>query len=291
MLVTIIIACYNAEKYIVETLESCINQNYNDIQIIIADDCSQDNSVKIIYEWIEEKRKTHSHIECILISNDKNKGIPANFNSGLKFAKGEWVKCLGADDLLNADAISKFIEQIKCDPYKEVTGAVFTYFETFGNIKVSQKYPLIWTKWISSLSPSLVKKGLANIHFNNVAPGAFINRSYLESFDTDYWLLEDLPFWLKLIDANIRTSFYDFVSVKYRIHAKQVTSFGTKNNKILFADLNRLNRTRLRNKHFIAYLHNRYNLYCTSKNKYLKILNPINIVIKFIEKAFSKCLF
>ncbi|ECC1481281.1 glycosyltransferase, partial [Salmonella enterica subsp. salamae] len=244
MLVTIIIACYNAEQYIQDTLDSCINQTYSNVQIIIADDCSKDNSVNIINNWIEARRKTHPHTECILITNDKNRGIPANFNNGLRYAKGEWIKCLGSDDLLVADAISKFVERIELEPYKVNTGAIFTYFETFGDVNISHRYPLAWTKWISAMQPSAFKRCMANIHFNNLAPGAFINKAFLESFDTNYWLLEDLPLWLKLINADVRTSFYDIVSVKYRIHARQVTALGTRNNEILFNDLKKLNKIR-----------------------------------------------
>ncbi|QLR04782.1 glycosyltransferase family 2 protein [Providencia rettgeri] len=289
MKVTIIIACYNAEKYIKETLDSCINQSYKDIQIIITDDCSQDNSISVVNEWLDIRKKTHPNIECTLVCNESNRGIPANCNAGLRYAKGDWIKFLGSDDLLHIDAISNFISHIKSDPNKESLGAVFTYFKTFGNAIVSKKYPLPWTRLISAMPPSIIKKKLSNIQFSNLAPGAFIQRKFIQSFDTNYRLLEDLPFWLQLINNNIKTNFYDFISVSYRIHSNQVTSRENKMNKMLYSDLVFLNKMRLFNKDYIGYVHNSFNLFCDKRNlKYLKIINPINIMIKIIDKVFSK---
>jgi len=290
ILVTIIVASYNAEKYIAETLESCINQTYKSIQIIITDDNSTDNSIQIIEKWLSDKKITHPNIECLLVKSEKNKGIPANFNNGLKLAKGQWIKCIGSDDILLSDAVEQFITQKKKVPHSENHGAFFTYFETFGEgVTVSAKYPLSWTRDISGMKPSKLKQGLANIHFNNVAPGAFINRKFMQSFDERYRLLEDLPHWLKIIDSNIPTGFLDFTSVNYRVHNAQATSRNSSINIYLYNDLVRLNAMRLNDKHYVAYLHNRLNLFLSFNStrafKYLKILNPINVLIALYEKV------
>ncbi|MBB6663355.1 glycosyltransferase [Proteus mirabilis] len=287
MKITIIIACYNSEKYIIETLDSCINQSYKNIQIIITDDCSQDNSVSVINEWLNLRKKTHPDIECILVENKSNNGIPSNCNAGLKYASGDWIKFLGSDDILHIDAVSNFINLINSDPNKKLLGVVFTYFETFGNSVISQKYPLAWTRLISSMPPSILKKKLSNLQFNNLAPGAFIQKKFINFFDTKYRLLEDLPFWLTLIENDVKTDFYNFISVYYRIHSNQVTSANSKMNNILYNDLVILNKRRLINYHFIGYFHNKFNLFCDKhKLKYIKILNPVNIIIKIIDKVF-----
>lgn len=290
ILVTIIVASYNAEKYIEETLESCINQSYKFIQIIIADDCSKDNSVEIIESWLNDKKETHPDIECIFVRSQENRGIPANFNNGLKHAKGKWIKCIGSDDILLNDAVEKFIQELNSIPSGQNYGAFFTYFETFGNdIVLSSKYPLSWTRDISKMRPSKFKQGLANIHFNNMAPGAFINRKYFTEFDERYRLLEDLPHWLKLIDNNIKTDFLDFTSVLYRVHNAQATSRNSNINVYLYKDLVFLNEMRLSDKHYVAYLHNKLNLYLSFNNiryfKYLKVLNPMNVIIALYEKV------
>lgn len=289
-LITIIVASYNAENYIEETLESCINQTYKSIQLIITDDGSKDNSVQIIENWLAQKKITHPGIECLLSKSPENKGIPANLNNGLKYAKGQWLKCIGSDDILLPDALEQFVKKIKNIPLSENYGAFFTYFETFGEgITVPNRYPLSWTRDISKMQPSKIKQSLANIHFNNLAPGAFINRKYFQEYDERFRLLEDLPHWLKIIDSNIKTGFLDFTSVLYRVHNAQATSRNSSINIYLYNDLVFLNKLRMRDKHYIAYLHNKFNLLLSFSNirnlKYLKILNPLNIIIALYEKG------
>jgi len=290
ILVTIIVASYNAEQYIAETLDSCINQTYKSIQIIITDDHSTDNSIEIIEDWLDAKKITHPNVECLLVKSDKNNGIPANLNNGLKLAKGQWIKCIGSDDILLSGTVKEFIKRIETIPSSESYGAFFTYFETFGeDITISSKYPLSWTRDVSGMKPSKLKQMLANIHFNNLAPGAFINRKFMQSFDERYRLLEDLPHWLKIIDSNIPTGFLDFTSVNYRVHNAQATSRNSSINIYLYNDLVRLNAMRLNDKYYVAYLHNRLNLFLSFNStrafKYLKILNPINVLIALYEKV------
>ncbi|UTP90830.1 glycosyltransferase [Escherichia coli] len=71
LLITIIVASYNSKDYILETLESCINQQYQNIEIIIVDDCSSDNSVELIKQWCKEKKSTSPKIRCILVKSEK----------------------------------------------------------------------------------------------------------------------------------------------------------------------------------------------------------------------------
>lgn len=288
-LITIIIASYNADKYIYETLESCINQTYKNIQIIISDDCSQDNSVNVIKQWCEEKKKTHPSIECILVTSCQNNGITKNFNNALVHARGSWIKCLGSDDILLPTALSDFSERLSLHRDYNNIGAVFTFFETFGHhVTNPQRFPLGWTRTVSQMRPSWLKRQLVTMHFNNVAPGAFINMKYLGHFDESYRLLEDLPTWIYLVGNNIPTLFLPFVSVKYRLHDVQVTSSVSPVRKILENDLKIVNDNRFKNGYYLGYYHNKFNLYLSTKNgkffRYLKILNPLNFVIKVCDK-------
>lgn len=290
-LITIIVASYNSKDYILETLESCINQQYQNIEIIIVDDCSSDNSVDIIKQWCKEKKNTTPEIRCVLVENEKNKGIPSNLNNALPFIKGEWIKCIGSDDILLPEAIFEFVKRLKKHSDWNNIGAVFTYFQTFGcAIKVSNRYPSSWTRKICQMPPSWLKKELAMIHFNNVAPCAFINKKHFSGFDTSYKLLEDLPLWLKMIDSDKTTLFFDYTTVLYRLHDSQITSLtNIKVNDILINDLCRLNYFRKSKGHHIAYLHHKFNLYCAVKRvrfyRYLKIINPLNLFILLYERV------
>lgn len=88
--VSIIIPCYNSEKYIEECIESALNQDYNNIEVIVIDDGSTDNSLKKIKRYQNQ----------IVIIEQKNQGACAARNNGLKSATGEFIKFLDADDYL-----------------------------------------------------------------------------------------------------------------------------------------------------------------------------------------------
>ena len=72
--VSVIIPNYNYEKYIIERIDSVLMQTYPIYEIVILDDCSPDNSVKVINKKIEEIKKEHPEIKVQFIINEKNSG-------------------------------------------------------------------------------------------------------------------------------------------------------------------------------------------------------------------------
>lgn len=106
-LLSIIIPVYNAEKYIVETLNSIYNQTYKNFEIILVDDCSSDNSAKII----EEQMK--SHCEIVYHLQEKNMGAAVARNTALTIARGQYVAFLDSDDLWLPEKTEKQIKLIE----------------------------------------------------------------------------------------------------------------------------------------------------------------------------------
>jgi glycosyltransferase involved in cell wall biosynthesis len=96
-LVSIVIPCYNAEKYISEAINSCLDQIYNEIEIIVVNDGSTDKSSEIIKTFGDK----------VKIIEQVNKGGSEARNAGLRIARGEFVKFLDADDFLEKDIIEK----------------------------------------------------------------------------------------------------------------------------------------------------------------------------------------
>lgn len=89
-LVSIIIPCFNASRWIAETIESCLQQTYSNIEIIVIDDGSTDNSLLIIKNY--ENQITYQSIP-------HNGGNYAR-NLGLKLSSGEYIQFLDADDYI-----------------------------------------------------------------------------------------------------------------------------------------------------------------------------------------------
>ena len=105
--VSIIIASYNKEKYIGETINSVIKQTYTEWELIIIDDFSTDQSVDVISGFLTDARIT-------LIKNDRNRGANHSRNSGIKTARGKYVLFLDADDILAPTCLEKrVLETIK----------------------------------------------------------------------------------------------------------------------------------------------------------------------------------
>lgn len=99
-LVTVIAVCYNHARFVIECLDSIRNQTYPHMQIIIMDDCSQDDSVEIIRDWI-----ARYGIECKFIAHQKNQGLCRTLNEALSHADGKYVSLIATDDLWLPDKI------------------------------------------------------------------------------------------------------------------------------------------------------------------------------------------
>lgn len=100
--VSVIIPCYNDEKYVGKAIESALNQTYTPVEVIIIDDGSGDESLKIIRSFDEQ----------ITYQTGKNRGACYARNWGLRIASGKYIKFLDADDFLFENAIQKQTSQI-----------------------------------------------------------------------------------------------------------------------------------------------------------------------------------
>ena len=106
-LVSVIIPVYNAERVIKTTLESVFAQTYSDIEIILVDDCSSDNSQSIIEEYAKK------HPEIVYFRQSTNQGAGAARNKALELAKGQYVAFLDADDFWYPEKTEKQITLLK----------------------------------------------------------------------------------------------------------------------------------------------------------------------------------
>lgn len=122
-MISIITTSYNYNEYISETIKSVLAQTYSDWELIIVDDASTDNSVETIKTFCDDKR-------IKLICHDKNKGLAKAIQTGLKYAKGEWVAFLESDDMLEPESLQKRLEV--AEKYPNV-GLIFNDVEEFGD--------------------------------------------------------------------------------------------------------------------------------------------------------------
>jgi glycosyltransferase involved in cell wall biosynthesis len=110
-LVTVLVGCYNHARFVLQTLESVRHQTYPRIQLIIWDDCSQDNSVEVIRSWIRQ----HS-FECVFLQHDRNRGLCRSLNEALALARGKYVATVAADDLWMPERIERQVRIMENAP-------------------------------------------------------------------------------------------------------------------------------------------------------------------------------
>ena len=102
-LVSIITPLYNSEKYIGGTIESVLNQTYKNWEMLIVDDCSKDDGVKIVNEYVLKDKRIK------LFRNEKNEGVSFARNKALDLAQGKYIAFLDSDDLWKKEKLEKQI--------------------------------------------------------------------------------------------------------------------------------------------------------------------------------------
>jgi glycosyltransferase involved in cell wall biosynthesis len=231
-LVSVIISTYNSSSYIKETLNSVSNQTWQELELIITDDCSGDDTVEVCNNWLIENKQRFFKTE--LLTSNVNTGVSANANRGLYTANGDWIKFLGADDTLKPDCIKENMLWITSNP--EIR-TLFSRVEIYNNS--FRPDALIATTQDDSSDPrSIMSPGRSadsqykmlllsdRIHYT---PSVFLHRVTLISvggFDERFKLIEDYPLWINLTKYGYKLYFMNKVTVNYRMHSKAINNTG-----------------------------------------------------------------
>ncbi|NBW27165.1 MAG: glycosyltransferase family 2 protein [Flavobacteriaceae bacterium] len=229
-LVSIICLAFNHEKYVVETLNSVVEQSYQPIELIIVDDCSTDNTKLVINNWLL------SHPEVQFIVNEANRGNTKSFNNALKFAKGEYIIDLAADDLIVPNGIELQINAFQNSKYKNL-GVVYGNAEIINEDGSFNSYYFP----VDEDRKVIAKRATGDIYSSVLSTGdsicsvsALFKKSvfdFLEGYDEtlDY---EDLDSWIRT-SREYEFDFIDEVLVKKRTVANSLGSnFYKKKHKI-----------------------------------------------------------
>lgn len=110
-LVSIVVPVYNAEKFLAETIETVLNQTYENWELLLVNDCSKDNSLGIYEKYKKDKR-------IIWHNQEKNGGAALARNKGIELAKGQYICFLDADDLWEKEKLEKqvkFMQDNNCE--------------------------------------------------------------------------------------------------------------------------------------------------------------------------------
>lgn len=234
-LVSVIALCFNHRAFVIETLESIRCQTYRNIQLIIFDDCSSDDSVHLIKEWIEKHQ-----IPCLFIAHDHNQGLIKTINEGIALAQGKYTACVSTDDVWLLDKLEYQISQMEKLP--EDYGVIYSdaYRIDPKSNKLDKLFIETCNRNFSSIPTGYIFPDLLRSNFI-CAPTALVRRSCYDKvgFYDESLCYEDWDMWLR-IASHYQFFFSDIVTVNYRIVPTSLTQrlFNSKNLSVSLADFN-----------------------------------------------------
>ena len=215
--VSVIIPSYNSGKYIKRTLLSVLNQTYTNLEIIVVNDASNDNSESIINECIESDSRIR------LINNLKNLGLSATRNVGLKHSLGDYFAFIDSDDVWINNKLEVQINELKKG-----------YDFIFNDYDLIDVYDTIITNISPPQRHSLVKDLKTKILTNNYILGSgssvLIKKEVFQKvgfFNESLSFGEDWEYWCRIIREGFEFSYIDKKLTKIRIHNESMQSIST----------------------------------------------------------------
>jgi len=293
-LVTIVCLCYNHGKFIVEALDSVLNQTHQNIQLIIVDDCSTDNSVQVIEDW------RTLHPEVPFLANKRNMGNTKSFNQALQLAKGDYIIDLAADDYLVENCVELQLHKFKTSFYPNL-GIVYGNIELVDENDAHIAYFFSVNNNKKRIKPEPVGNiyiGLLNLENNVCSVSSMVKRELYDRFEgyNEHLAYEDYDFWLKAARLY-NFDFIDAILVKKRelrssLGAHRFKRFNKKTRYFNFSTyqivLNalKLNQSKAENKAVLKRIHFEM-LVCLRTIDPLLLLRYITLEIKIRLKILT----
>lgn len=222
-LVSVIIIAYNSGKFILETLESIKNQTYDNIELIVTDDGSKDNTIAICKDWID--RNKSRFINAILVTTPHNTGTAGNANRGIQASAGEWIKFIAGDDILMSNAIEKYIEFVDDKinacfaEYVEFTGQLSEHNYRYKHIDIDRV--AFGERTTARRQYNILKR-----QFIGYGPTFFVKKSVLDEvgrFDERFPLMDDYPLFIRIAAAGYKFHLMHEATVFYRVNPESVS--------------------------------------------------------------------
>ena len=214
-LISVIMSNYNTpELFLTAAIESVLSQTYKNFEFIIIDDCSTDDSLKIIESYSDERIK--------ILKNERNLGITKSLNRGLKIASGEYIARMDSDDICYPQRFERQIEFLRSNPGYIVCGTGIEQIDEWGNLRINKQQ----CRDIPEREEYQIYLLFAN-NPNIVHPTAMFNHGLLIenqiTYDENYVLAQDYRMWVTCSEyaecGNVPE-----ILLKYRVHSKAVSN-------------------------------------------------------------------
>lgn len=233
-LVSVIVISYNSSEFIMETLESIKNQTYDNIELIISDDASSDDTVQIAEEWLGDNENRFRKVE--LITSAKNRGVSGNCNQGVSAANGIWIKLIAADDILMCNFVADNIQYyLSSKDARIILSNVVHFIDKTSPIQIFKRSAPFWGKQKKVLKSAAEQYQALLLSYCGNTPSMIVHREVFTKvrFDERFPFIEDYPFLLNVTRNGFFIHHLDKETVMYRIRPNSVY-FGSEQK--LFSD-------------------------------------------------------
>lgn len=212
-LVSIIIPLYNSENFIKKTIESLLNQSYKNIELIIIDDHSTDQSYQLVKTYQSNKIRLEKNIR---------KGACAARNYGFQLSKGDYIQYLDADDILSKNKIETQVAQLSKNDSNSIASCGWTKFSN-DNLPESAKQQVInksYEKPYLWLVDSFNGNGMGLISIW-LTPRYLIEKA--GNWNESLLINQDGEFFCRVLLKASNIIFCDEILAYYRMHANSIT--------------------------------------------------------------------
>ena len=223
MTISIIIPCYNSEKYLADCLNSVLAQSFGDFEAILIDDGSGDDTLRIACEYAQKDAR-------IRVYAKENGGVAAARNLGLAHAVGEWITFVDSDDLLPEDALETLLSGAK-DGVDMVVCAHETFDETG-----KREIVIPETRWMDKSGEAMRRAAalrliegdcVLNIMCNKLHRRALIEREGIRLAE-GVKIAEDALFNLEAVLCGQGIAYVNRMAYRYRTHSASAMHTQTK---------------------------------------------------------------
>lgn len=215
-MVSIILPTYNGSKYIRESIESILQQTYENWELIIIDDCSKDDTPQIIAEYAKLDKRIRVY------RNENNLRLPASLNKGFSLSKGDFLTWTSDDNKYKPNAIEVLQSKLKQNTNLGLVFSAMDYIDSAGKVRdVSQRV-----------------ENKNEIYYKNIVMASFMytRKAYEKTgdYDTKRFLVEDYDYWLRIVE-NFDFDYIEESLYFYRTHEGSLTE--TRNRQVLEAKI------------------------------------------------------
>lgn len=226
-LISIIVPNYNHADYLEERLSSIFQQNYKNFEVILLDDCSNDNSVCILEKYKEQ----YSNITTLYVNDENSGGVFKQWNKGILLAKGDYVWIAESDDYCDQNFLTSMVPLLS-DESVMLAFCRSTFVQDGKEIYTTEEYLhelnyFNWDQTFSATAHDMVRHGwaLKNI-IPNVSSVVFRNIGRFPPEVTNIWtglkLCGDWLFYLSLAKGGV-VAYTNTTTNYYRVHSESTS--------------------------------------------------------------------